>query len=167
MAEELYADRLSEHVERLAYHALRGQLWDKAVRYSRRAGNRALDRSALREALAAFEQARVALQELPDSHERTEQRIDLCFEQRSALHPLGEFARLGEALSEARALAERHGDQRRLGWALGYLAFHYTILGEYARSIEAGERACVVAEAVGDLGLRIVTNYHLGAALWW
>ena len=44
--ERLYADRLSEHVERLAHHALRGQLWDKAVRYSRQAGTRALDRSA-------------------------------------------------------------------------------------------------------------------------
>ena len=109
-------------MERLAHHALRGHLWDKTVRYSRQAGTRALDRSAPREALAAFEQARVALQELPESRERTEQRIDLCFEQRNALLLLGEFARLGEVLSEARALAERLGDQQRLGWALGYLA---------------------------------------------
>jgi len=56
--EHLYADRLSEHVERLAHHALRGQLSDQAVRYCRQAGTRALDRSALREALAAFEHAR-------------------------------------------------------------------------------------------------------------
>ncbi len=63
--ERLYPDRLSEHVERLAHHALRGHLWDKAVRYGRQAGTRALDRSALREALAAFEQARVALQSCP------------------------------------------------------------------------------------------------------
>ena len=45
--ERLYPDRLSEHVERLAHHALGARLWDKAVRYSRQAGTRALDRSAL------------------------------------------------------------------------------------------------------------------------
>jgi predicted ATPase len=83
--EGLYADRLSEHVERLAHHALRGQLWDKAVRYGRQAGTRALDRSAAREALVHFEQARTASQKLPESAERTAQLIDLCFEKRNAL----------------------------------------------------------------------------------
>jgi len=41
--ERLYADRVSEQMERLAQHALRGHLWDKAVRYSRQAGTRALE----------------------------------------------------------------------------------------------------------------------------
>ncbi len=165
-AERLYADRLSEHVERLAHHALRGHLWDQAVRYGRQAGTRALDRSAAREALAHFEQARAALRELPESQERTEQLIDLCFEQRNALVPLGEFARLGEVLNEARALAEGLGDQRRLGWALGYLAFLYSLLGEHARAIDAADGARAVAEAVGDLGLRVVADFYLGIALW-
>jgi class 3 adenylate cyclase/tetratricopeptide (TPR) repeat protein len=164
--ERLYPDRLSEHVERLAHHAPRGQLWDKAVRYSWQAGTRALGRSAPREGLAHFDQARAALRELPESRKRTEQLIDLCFEQRNALLPLGEFARLGEVLNEARALAEGLGDQRRLGWALGYLAFLYSQLGESGRGIEAGESACAIAEAVGDLGLRVVANYNLGLALW-
>ena len=164
--ERLYAERLNEQVERLAHHALRGQLWDKAVRYSRQTGNRALDRSALRESLAAFEHARAALRELPESRERTEQLIDLCFQQRNPLYPLGELARLGEVLSEAGALAERLGDQRRLGWVLAYQASLLSVLGEHARAIEAGERACAIAEAVGDLGLRVVANYYFGQALW-
>ncbi len=32
--ETLYAERLAEQVERLAHHALRGEVWDKAVVYS-------------------------------------------------------------------------------------------------------------------------------------
>jgi tetratricopeptide (TPR) repeat protein len=165
--ERLYADRLVEHVERLAHHALRGQLWDKAVRYSQQAGNRALDRSALGEALAHFDQARVALREVPESREQTEQRIDLCFDQRNALVLLGEFARQGEVLNEGRALAEGLDDQRRVGRALGYQAHLYGVLGEHARAIEAGESACAIAEAVGDLGPRVVANYYLGQALWY
>ena len=35
--EQLYADRLTEQVERLAHHALRGEVWDKALAYSRQA----------------------------------------------------------------------------------------------------------------------------------
>jgi predicted ATPase len=36
--EALYAGRLAEHVERLAHHATRGEVWEKAVRYLRQAG---------------------------------------------------------------------------------------------------------------------------------
>ena len=165
--ERLYAERLSEHVERLAHHALRGQLWEKAVRYGRQAGTRALDRSAAQEALAHFQQARATLRELPESRERTEQLIDLCFEQRNALLPLGEFARLGELVNEGRALAERLGDQRRLGWALAYQSHQQSVLGELAHSIVAGQDACAIAETVGALGLRIVANHYLGQALCW
>ena len=49
--ERFYPDRLSEHVERLAHHAVRGELWEKAVAYLRQAGTKALARSANREAV--------------------------------------------------------------------------------------------------------------------
>ena len=38
--ERLAPDRLTEQVEHLAYHALRGEVWDKALRYCRQAGTR-------------------------------------------------------------------------------------------------------------------------------
>ena len=52
--EGLYPDRLTEQVERLAYHAVRGEAWDKAVTYCRQAGGRAVARSAYREAVGVF-----------------------------------------------------------------------------------------------------------------
>ena len=36
--ETLYANRLAEQVDRLAHHAMRGEMWDKALLYSRQAG---------------------------------------------------------------------------------------------------------------------------------
>jgi class 3 adenylate cyclase/tetratricopeptide (TPR) repeat protein len=36
--ERLHADRLSEHVDRLAHHAFRGEVWDKALHYLRQTG---------------------------------------------------------------------------------------------------------------------------------
>ena len=59
--EALARERVTEQVERLAYHALRGEVWDKALVYSRQAGEKALARSAHREAVGYFEQALSAL----------------------------------------------------------------------------------------------------------
>ncbi len=37
--ERVYADRLAEHVDRLAHHAFRGEVWDKALHYLRQTGS--------------------------------------------------------------------------------------------------------------------------------
>ena len=81
-SERLYADRLPEQAERLAQHAFRGEVWDKAVAYCRQAGTKALARSAFREAVACFEQALAALTHLPESRATQEQAIDLRFDLR-------------------------------------------------------------------------------------
>ncbi|HEY5868632.1 MAG TPA: hypothetical protein VI542_24245, partial [Candidatus Tectomicrobia bacterium] len=120
--EALSADRLAEQVDRLAHHAMRGEVWDKAVTYGRQAGVRAVERSALREAAEAFEQALAALQQLPDGRATREQAIDLRFDLRNALHPLHEERRLLTHLRQAETLAEALGDQRRLGHLAGYLS---------------------------------------------
>jgi class 3 adenylate cyclase len=55
--ERLAAERIAEQSERLAHHALRGELWEKAVSYLRQAGLRAMARGAHREAVPYLEQA--------------------------------------------------------------------------------------------------------------
>src|SRR5262249_11774340 len=65
--ETLAGAQLEEQVERLAHHAFRGEVWDKAVTYCQQAGARADDRAAFHEAVASFDQALQALVHLPDS----------------------------------------------------------------------------------------------------
>ena len=55
--ETLHQDRLGGEIERLAHHALRGELREKAVDYLRQAGLKAAARSALQDARVWFEQA--------------------------------------------------------------------------------------------------------------
>jgi predicted ATPase len=55
--EGLAADRLADQVERLAYHAMRSEVWEKALAYCRQAGGRAAARSTYREVVAYYEQA--------------------------------------------------------------------------------------------------------------
>ena len=75
--EMLAGERLAEQVERLAHHALRGEVWNKAVTYCRQAEAKAMERSASREAVGCYEHALVALEHLPEHRARHEQAIDL------------------------------------------------------------------------------------------
>src|SRR5205807_4970776 len=103
--EALTGDRLADHVGRLAHHALRGEVWDKALVYFRQAGEKAMVRSAYREALGYFEQALRALPHLPEHRDTRVQAIDLRLALRTALRPLGDFERILATLCEAESLA--------------------------------------------------------------
>ena len=96
--EALAGERLAEQVERLAHHALRGEVWDKALTYFRQAGEKAMGQSAYREAIGYFEQALSALPHLPEQRHTREQAIDLRLALRSALQPSGALGRILEVL---------------------------------------------------------------------
>ena len=123
--EALYPDRLAEQVDRLAHHALRGEVWDKALMYFRQAGARAMARSANQEAAVCYEQALMALQHLPESPDTLAQAIDLRLELRNALVAFGDLDRILTYLREAETFAETLGDHRRLGWVLARLAQYF------------------------------------------
>ena len=75
--ERIYADRLAEQIERLAYHGVAGRVLPKALLYLKQAGAKALGRSANREAMAYLDQARALLRELPESDETGRLELDL------------------------------------------------------------------------------------------
>ena len=83
--ETLVGNRVAEQAERLAHHALRGEVWAKALAYCRQAGEKALARSAHHDAAGYLEQALSALQHLPEERDTREQAIDLRPALRSAL----------------------------------------------------------------------------------
>jgi class 3 adenylate cyclase/tetratricopeptide (TPR) repeat protein len=164
--ETLYAGRLGEQAERLAHHALRGEVWDKALCYYRQAGTMAEARSAYREAVVCCEQALCALQHLPESRETIEQALDLRFDLRHALFEFAEHKRIFAYLREAETLAKALGDQRRLGWVFSYMIRCFCSVSDYDRAIASGERALAIAAALGDLGLQAATQSLLGQACY-
>jgi tetratricopeptide (TPR) repeat protein len=162
--EALAGDRVTEQVERLAHHALRGELWDKALTYSRQAGMKAHARAANREAVAHYEQALIALQQLPERRDRREQAIELRLTIRGVLFQLGELARMIEYLREAETMAMTLDDQRRWGWVAASIAHYCCYTGDQDRAIDSGQRALTIATAIGDLALQTTTNLRLGYA---
>jgi tetratricopeptide (TPR) repeat protein len=162
--EQHHADRLAEQVERLAHHALRGAVWDKALTYSRQAGARAFTRSANREAVLCFEPALDALQHLPESRDTMEQGIDVRFDLRNALLALGELGPMLDHLRQAETLAEALDDHRRLGRLYGYMAQYFNTAGDPDGAIVACQRALALAASLGDVTLQVGAYQHLGFA---
>jgi tetratricopeptide (TPR) repeat protein len=160
--EALYADRLAEQVERLAHHAVRGELWDQAVTYLRQAGMKAYARYDNQEAVSYIEQALQTLEHLPDSVERRERAVDLHLSLPLTLFTLAGPARLLDSMHRAEALARTLPDQRRLGRVLSQLAGYYWTTGDPERGREVGRQALAVAEGLGDVTSQYLAHLSLG-----
>ncbi len=163
--ETLYPDRLAEQVDRLAHHAFRGEVWEKAVTHLRQAGAKALAHSAYGEAVNCFEQALTALHPLPDTRQKIERAIDLRLDLRQSLFPLGELATIWRYLQEAEGLARTLDDPRRLGWVSAYMSGHHVHTGGHATEVRTlAQRVEAIAERLGDVSLQIAAQYYLAAA---
>ena len=159
--EQLHAGRLMEHVERLAHHTLKGEVWEKAVHYLRQAGLKASTRSAPQEALGWFEQALGVLEALPQSRSTQEQAFEIRFDLRSVLTTLGEVRRALEGLSEAETLAERLNDNLRRGRVCAFMTGAHSLLGELDEALATGTRALQIARRLRDWRLQIPTTILL------
>jgi tetratricopeptide (TPR) repeat protein len=162
--EGLSPDRLTEQVEWLAHHALRGEAWTKALAYNRQAGDKALARSAHREAVGYFEQTLRVLPHLPETRDTRTQAIDLRLALRTALRPLGNAERILQCLREAETLAAALDDPRRLGQIAHFLSNHFYVMGVYDQAMSAAQRAFALATAGGDGVLQVLPHYYLGQA---
>ncbi len=118
--ERAYPDRLIEHVERLAHHAVRGELWEQGGHVPPSGGAKALARSANREAASCFEQALTAL--AASARDPRDAGAGHRSSLRSANGALSarEFERILGCLREVEGLAEALDDQRRLGQMFVY-----------------------------------------------
>ena len=166
--ETLYRDHLTEHVERLAHHAVRGALWDRAVPYLRQAAEKAEARSANREAVALFEQALVALQHLPESPETLSEALDIrialgpCL---SNIHGPGasEFA---ASYGAAKELCRRLDDRPRLFptlWGLWHFSFNR---GLYREARGLADELLSLARERGDPVLLLEAHHALWPTLY-
>jgi tetratricopeptide (TPR) repeat protein len=160
--ERLAAERIAEQSERLAYHALHGELWEKAVTYHRQAGLRAMARGAHREAVPYLEQALGTLRHLPETLQRSELAIDISIEIRHALYPSGNWARMGEYLQEAEMLARSLSNQHRLGGIATLMILQRRATGDHDAAFKFGQEALTIARRLGDRFIEAVATLQIG-----
>ncbi len=159
--ETLHRDRLGEYIERLAHHAVRGDVREKAVPYLRQAGLKAIARSAPQDARGFFERALTVLAVLPESPSTLEQGFEIRLELRQVLSVLGEVRRMLERLREAEVLADQLNDDRRRGRVWAFMSVTHTLLGDLDEAFVTGTRALEIARRLSDLNLRILATTFL------
>jgi tetratricopeptide (TPR) repeat protein len=146
----------------MAYHALRGEAWSKAVDYMRRAGRKSVARSANGEAVECFRQALIALDHLPNRRETLERAIDIRLDLRAPLLQLGQLEDALTQSREAAAMAEKLGDDSRLAQAYTYIINYHYLKGEFDQVIAFGERCLAIGAATNDLALQTLARRYIG-----
>jgi tetratricopeptide (TPR) repeat protein len=160
--EGMYTERVTEHVERLAYHAARGEVWEKALDYGRQVGARGVERRAYRESMTGYEQAIEALKHLPEGPDTPGLTIDLRRALARILTFRGEFQRSLTVLAEAEALARQLADGTSLGRVLYWVSFARRELGDFDGATAAGQEALEIAATLGDPVEQAAACYRLG-----
>ena len=98
--EAVYADRLGEVYDRLAYHYGRTEEATKAVLYLTRLADKAVGAHAHAEAVRILEEARAHVDRLPPA-EQDRRRLELALVQAYSLMPLGAFQDIVSLLARA------------------------------------------------------------------
>jgi predicted ATPase/class 3 adenylate cyclase len=157
-------DQVTEQVERLAHHALRGEVWDKAVSCCQQAGARAWARAAFRESVVYFEQALQALVHLPEDDDTRVRAIELRLALEGVLSALGELGRCLTLLGKAEALARALDDRARLGRVLAEMARVLRLTGDLDGAMAAGQQALELAAEFDESALQGEVSLSLGQA---
>src|SRR5215468_808624 len=157
-------ERLSEHVERLAHHALRGEAWDKALTYSQQAGDKAAARSANAESAGYLTTALDLLKKRADARQRISQELALQTALGAVLMATKGSAapEVERAYARARELCQQVEETPELFRVLLGLNTFYRQRAELQTSYEVGKQLLALAQTVQDPQSRLVANQALG-----
>ena len=146
--EDLYADRLDEQAEILAYHYARSEHQDKAVTYALLAGDHAGRLYARAEATTHYAQALSLARELPESPEAQRLQIDATLKLAAVGASREDMERDQAHLAQAYALAKALVDEPRLAQILywqGRLAY---VRGDMQTAIPHAEQSLALADGL-------------------
>ncbi|WP_445218911.1 AAA family ATPase [Bradyrhizobium sp. Pa8] len=150
--------------EIVAHHFAEAARAREATDHWIKAGRLAHARWANREAASFFERGLRCLATLPQTRDTMEQAIDLRFDLKTSLFPLGQFARIVGYLREAEALARDLDDPGRLCLASVHMCQTLSLSGHPQDAVKFGRDAHRLAEQLGELSLRISASLFLGLA---
>jgi class 3 adenylate cyclase len=167
--ETLFAGRLDEHLSQLAHHYCHSRNTEKAIEYSRRAGERAVQLSANVEAISHLTRALELLKTLPETAQRAQQELALRVALGVALRPVKGFAspEVGSQYARARELCQQVGETPELVPVLRGLWEFYELRAEYRTAFELGEQLLALAERVQDRALLLIAHDVMGDTSFW
>ena len=170
--EQIYSERLEEFYEMLAYHFVQGDIWDKAVTYLHRAGERAMKRSAYVEAMAHLRKGLELLQTQPETTERANLELALQFDLAASLCvSKGWIApEVEQAYIRSYELCRQVGEPPKLIPVLQGLRRLYALRGDQGdgqKALELGNQILTLAEQQNDTTLLQEAHWALGQTLFY
>ncbi|MGA7715272.1 adenylate/guanylate cyclase domain-containing protein [Bradyrhizobium sp.] len=163
--ESRFADRLAEHIDRLADHAFMAELWEKAAPYQLRSCRRAVKRGANQDAIGIYQRGLETLSHWPASAAKTKAEIDFRLVAVIALEPLGKHRLIADVLREARSLADSSRDPLRNAAVNCQLAVALWRIGEHESAMEAAIAASSIAQQIADPALTFASLHNIGIIL--
>ena len=148
--EELYAAKLEEHCEILAYHYARSDDAGKAVRFLAMANRKAAARNAMEEAIAYFYQALQAIGKLEDNESNRRMRLQLVFDQTGEFHFLHRHQEYHDLLLAHEPLVRAVDDENLGAVFAARLGHRQWTSGNVAASVSTLERAAAACVRAGN-----------------
>ena len=166
--EHLDTGRAPAQLDRLAYHAFQGEIWDKALAYCRAAAARDFARSANAEALDRVDQALHALSRLAVPAQDTLSELLLVAQRAAALRALRGYAsaEVEAVYRQARTLCQAVGDTpERFGVEWQQMQF-FLVRGELDTAAELSTQLLEQAERRQDRSQLMDAHLATGMTLF-
>jgi len=144
-----YPDMAESHPEMLAHHYREAGLPSQAIPHAMRAGDRAAARFARAEAAAHYESALAMARALPAGDDAARAQIRAILKLASVAMNRKQFERDLENLAQARALAEKAGDDELACQVLYWIGRENYVFGRFDAAIEFAEQSLRIAETLG------------------
>ncbi len=153
--EELYAERLSEHYDKLAHHFMRAEDWDRAVRYSVLAGQRAEHAYASADAASCYRRGLDAAARMNPPLE-VASVADLHRRYAGALDSLTEYDASIAEYQQALELVRQIGDRTREAAILAEMSVTLGRDHRAEKAVELNEQSMAAARDLGNHRLEAV-----------
>jgi class 3 adenylate cyclase/tetratricopeptide (TPR) repeat protein len=164
--ETLYAGRLEDVYDSLAYHWSEANDSGKAVSYLSLSAEKAARGNAHAEAAKALREAIVHAERLPEP-DRERSVPELVVQLAHSLLPLARFPESLEVLLRYRNLVERQEDPSLAGRYFFWLAHTYSYLGDQEEAASHARRAIEAARQAGDTATEGRAWYVLSRDAFW
>jgi len=159
--EELYADRLEEFYEILAYNYSKSENHEKAYQYLKLSANKASQRYSTWEAFRLYKMAISVLNQMPDTDENKKRGIEVRRLMSVLMLALVFPEDSLQILKEGEKLSKELGDERSLAHLCGSIGMYHVLRGDTLEAVEYLESAFKIAEEMQDIELMIPVGFQL------
>lgn len=148
--EELYGERLEEHLDLLAHHFGRSENWEKAIHYGTESARKTSDLGQFSEALEMLEKTGEWLSKLPDGPKKQTRVIELLLQQERLCETLGIRERQEQILNDLLAALKVSGDKTRQVEVHRRQGELFTLLGRFDEAENTLTKSLNLSRALAD-----------------